>query len=57
MKKNNKKEVNKLIKKAREFADCLRTTPVSREEAYLAVSTTILKTLEYPIEVISLNKK
>ena len=53
---NQLAEVAKLRSKAEEFADHVRTGFVTREEAWHALNTTIMKTLEYPMEAISLNK-
>ena len=54
---NNVDEVKKLRAKAEEFADCIRTGSISREDAWLAVNSTIMKTLEYPMIAITLSKK
>ena len=54
---NLKEEKKKLMKVAKEFGESLRENKVSREEAWYATKTTILKTLEYPMEAISLEKK
>lgn len=43
--------------KTEEFAAHVRTGFVSRDEAWFALETTIMKTLEYPMEALSLTKK
>ena len=54
---NQKAEVKKLRDKAAEFAEHVRTGFVTRDEAWHALNTTIMKTLEYPMEAISLTRK
>ena len=54
---NQKAEVAKLRSKAVEFAEQVRTGFVTRDEAWHALNSTIMKTLEYPMEAISLNRK
>ena len=54
---NPKAEVKKLREKADAFAEHVRTGFVTRDEAWHALNTTIMKTLEYPMEAISLNRK
>ena len=53
---NPKKQVEKLRGKAEEFAEHVRTGFLTREEAWHALNSTIVKTLEYPMEAISLTK-
>ena len=54
---NNVDEVKKFRVKAEEFSDCIQTRSISREDAWLAVNSTIMKTLEYPMIAITLSKK
>ena len=49
-------QMAELLKKTQEFADCIRAGYVSAVEAKMAVETTIAKTLEYPMEAISLTE-
>ena len=53
---NNLTEVKKLRGKAVEFAECIRTGFISRNEAWYALNSTIMKTFEYPMEAINLTK-
>ena len=53
---NQKAEVIKLRAKAEAFAYQVRTGFVSKAEAWQALRSTIMKTLEYPMEAISLTK-
>ena len=53
---NNKKQVKYLKKKANEFSSNARPVKVTRFQAKLGLDTTILKTLEYPMEAIDLEK-
>jgi hypothetical protein len=54
---NNRQQIIKMQKKAMEFAEQVRIGRVTREEAWYAVNSTIMKTLEYPMEAINLTKK
>jgi hypothetical protein len=54
---NQQGEVLKLRKKAEEFSEHIRTGFVSREEAWHSLNTTIMKTLEYPMEALSMTQK
>ena len=53
---NNMAEAKKLRQKAEEFADCIRTGFVTRNEAWYALNATSMKTFEYPMEAITLTK-
>jgi hypothetical protein len=54
---NQRAEVEKLRGKTEEFADCIRTGFVTRDEAWTALNSTIMKTLEYPMDAINLSKQ
>jgi hypothetical protein len=54
---NFKEEKQRLTDEALEFGERVRTNKMSREEAWHAMKTTILKTLEYPMEATSFNKE
>ena len=43
--------------KATEFADQIRSSSLSHAESWHVLKTTIMKTMEYPMEAITLNKK
>ena len=51
-----KQQTQELIGKAKQFADCVRTGRLSPIEAEITLNSTIMKTLEYPMEAISLTK-
>jgi hypothetical protein len=53
---NNFAETRKVREKAEEFADCIRTGFVTRNEAWYALNATIMKTFEYPMEAATLTK-
>jgi hypothetical protein len=53
---NHQEEINKLRSKAEEFAGHVRTSMVTREEAWYSLHSTVMKTLEYPMEALSLTK-
>lgn len=48
-------QVRALQRKTAIFAECIRTSSLTHQEAWQALHTTILKTIEYPMEAISLN--
>jgi hypothetical protein len=50
-------EVQHLRSKTSAFAEHLRTGMIQRDEAWHALHSTILKTLEYPMDAINLTKK
>ena len=54
---NFREQAMRLRQKSVEFADCMRTGFVSRSEAWIAIKSTTWKTLEYPMEAISLTQK
>ena len=54
---NNRREIEALRAKSEEFADCIRTGFVTKTGAWHALSSTIMKTLEYPMIAINLTKK
>ena len=53
---NNKAQVEKLWGKADEFAKSICTGFVSKREAWQALKTMIMKTLEYPMVALNLTK-
>ena len=53
---NQEAQVEHLRNKANLFAEQIRTGFVSKEEAWHSLHTTIMKTLEYPMEAINLTK-
>jgi hypothetical protein len=53
---NSKAQVSYLRDKATDFAECIRTGFVTRAKSWYALKSTIMKTLEYPMEAISLTK-
>ena len=53
---NTRKQVEKLRTKAEDYAENVRTGFLTREEAWHSLKSTIVKTLEYPMEAISLTK-
>jgi hypothetical protein len=54
---NNKVQVEELRAKANDFASCIRTGFVTATEAWIALESTIMKTLEYPMLAINLTKR
>jgi hypothetical protein len=54
---NHRDEIDKLRSKTEEFAGFIRTGFVTRDEAWYSLKSTIMKTLEYPMEAISLTEK
>jgi ribonuclease HI len=54
---NNVKECKKLREKANEYAACIRSGFISRDDAVVALHSTIMKSLEYPMAAITLTKK
>ena len=46
---NNKEEINKLRHKTEEFAKQVRTGVINKWDAWYAITSTIMKTLEYPM--------
>ena len=54
---NNMEETQYLRQKAANFADCVRTGSLSRQDAtYYALHRTIMKTLEYPMVATTMDK-
>ena len=53
---NNKAECAALRKKANNYADCIRTGFLSRDDAVVALHLTIMKSLEYPLAAITMTK-
>jgi hypothetical protein len=54
---NQQGKVLKLREKAKEFSEYIRTGFVSSDEAWHSLYTTIMKTLEYPMEALSMTQK
>lgn len=54
---NQAAEVLSLRSKTAAFAEKIRTGFIQRDEAWHALNTTILKTLEYPMEAINLTRR
>ena len=46
---NNMAEIEKLLGKSKEFAECLRTGKMTRPDAWYAFHSTLMKMLEYPM--------
>lgn len=57
MDSNTKDQKEKLYNKTLEFSDHVRNGKLSRGEVWYALKSTITKTLECPMEAISLKKK
>jgi hypothetical protein len=54
---NNTVQIAKLRKKTEDFAECMRTGFLSKNDAWYAINTTILKTLEYPMMATTISEK
>ena len=54
---NNKEQIRQMKLKATAFADQIRSSTLSHSESWHALKTTIMKTMEYPMEAINLTKK
>jgi hypothetical protein len=54
---NNHDECEALRKKAEDYADCIRTGFLSRDDAVVALHSTIMKSLEYPLAATTMTKK
>jgi hypothetical protein len=54
---NNSKEVEALRKKTENFAESMRTGTLSKADAWYALNTTILKTLECPMAATMITEK
>lgn len=54
---NQKAEVTSLRSKTAAFAEQIRTGFIQKDKAWHALHSTILKTLEYPMEAINLSKR
>jgi hypothetical protein len=53
---NNKEEIRHLWAKAEEFADSLRTGFLKKNNAWYALTSTIMKTMEYPMAVTTIKE-
>ena len=54
---NNTAALEHLMKKAKHWSDLIRAGHLERKEAWQAVETTIMKTLEYPLPALTLTEK
>ena len=54
---NNMKECEILREKSEQYASCIRTGFISRDDAVVALHSTIMKSLEYPMTAVTLTKK
>ena len=54
---SNTETMIELTKKATQWADYIRTGHLNRDEAKTAVNTTIMKSLQYPLPALTLNKE
>ena len=54
---NNKKAVEELVKKTTAWADQVRTKHIRREDAWRALNTTIMKSLEYTLTALTLSEQ
>ena len=54
---NNEKQVEKLRDKAETYAEHTRTGFLTKEEAWHSLHSTVMKTLEYPMEAMSLTRQ
>jgi hypothetical protein len=54
---NNQRQIAQLRKKTDDFAECMRTGFLSKNDAWYAITTTIMKTLEYPMTATTIRKK
>ena len=57
MDRNNSEQIRHPREKGIAFAGQIRSSSLSRDECWHAFQTTILKTLEYPMEAINLTKQ
>lgn len=57
MASNNKAEILHLRAKAKEFAGSLRTGFLTKNDAWYALNSTILKTMEYPMAVTTITEQ
>lgn len=54
---NNKEQIIKLRQKTQEFADQIRTGFLNKWDAWYAINSTIMKTLEYPMLATTITEK
>jgi hypothetical protein len=54
---NNTTEIASLRKKTEAFAECIRTGFVSKNDAWFAITTTIMKTLQYPMATTTISEE
>jgi hypothetical protein len=54
---NNTTEIASLRKKTDEFAEYMRTGFVSKNDAWFSITTTIMKTLQYPMAATTISEK
>jgi hypothetical protein len=54
---NNVEQIAQLRQKTEDFADSMRTGYLSKNDAWYAINTTIMKTLEYPMTATTIGEK
>ena len=54
---NNTVQHAELRKKTEDFAECMRTGFLSKNDAWYAINTTIMKTLEYPMTATTISEE
>jgi hypothetical protein len=54
---NNKEEIKKLRAKSVEFSECIRTGRLTRFDAWYALTSTVMKTLEYLMAATTIKEK
>ena len=54
---NQETQFQELLKKAKSYAESMRTCHLTRDEAWYSFESTIMKTLEYPMVTSSLSRK
>jgi len=54
---NNKTAIQELRKKSERWRDLVRTGHLSSKDAWIALNSTVIKTLEFPLPALTLKKK
>jgi hypothetical protein len=54
---NNVEQIAQLRQKTEDFPDSMRTGYLSKNDAWYAINTTIMKTLEYPMTATTIGEK
>jgi hypothetical protein len=54
---NNKEQILQLRQKAEKWSECIRAGYLDREDAWYAINTTIMKSLEYPMMTTTISKR